>query len=48
MTMQKWKEQLKALFIAKITNIEPLSQLVEEIAIGDYEIKIINNKQVKV
>jgi len=30
------------IFVARVINIQPLSQLLEEIAI-DYEIKIINN-----
>jgi len=37
-----------SIFIANIDNFLSLSQLLKEIAIDDYEIKIINNKQVKI
>jgi len=36
------------IFVARVTNIQPLSQLLEEIAIVDYDIKIINNEQIKI
>jgi len=36
------------IFVAKIINIQPFSQLLEKITINNYEIKIINNEQVKI
>jgi len=32
------------IFVARVNNIQPLSQMLEEIIIGEYEIKIINNE----
>jgi len=37
--------KLPPIFVAKIINIQLLSQLLEKIAIGNYENKIINNVQ---
>jgi len=36
------------IFVVKIINIQPFSQLLEKITIGNYKIKIINNEQVKI
>jgi len=37
-----------SIFVAKVDTFSSLSQVLEKIAIGEYEIKIINNKQVKI
>jgi len=41
------EKTIKPSTFAKINSIQSLSQLLEKIIIGDYEIKIINNEQVK-
>jgi S-adenosylmethionine/arginine decarboxylase-like enzyme len=40
--------KLSPIFVTRINNFQPLSQILEEIAINDYEIKIINNEEVKI
>jgi len=40
--------QIFPIFIAKVNNFSLLFQLLQEIAIGDYEIKITNNEQIKI
>jgi len=40
-------EKSPIIFIVTVLNIQPLSQLLKEIAIDDDEIKIINNEQIK-
>jgi len=48
--MQEWKELSNPFpfFVSEIINIQSISQLLEEIAISDSEMKIISNKQVKI
>jgi len=37
-------DKLPLIFVARVINIQSLYQLLEEISIGDYEIKIINKE----
>jgi len=39
--------KFRLIFVARINNLQPLPQLIKEIAISVYEIKILNNKQAK-
>jgi len=45
--MQKQKKQLNPIFVAKINN-QLQSYMLENIAISEHEIKIMNNEQIKV
>ncbi|CAG4982065.1 unnamed protein product [Colias eurytheme] len=36
------------MFIDKVSNIQPLLQLLEEVAQGDYEVKVLRNERVKI
>jgi len=51
MITKKWKKQsnpFPSLLLELTTLSQPLCQLLEEIAINDYEIKIINNEHIKI
>jgi len=47
---KKYKKRVKSLsiFVIRVTNIQPFFQLLEEIVISDFEIKIINKEQIKI